>query len=284
MADWGKILSRGNVQDRRGLPLVGAGGLGVVGILAVIAFNVLTGANLNPATVEEALNQLDQLQQNNQQSLLQPEAFQGADDYEVFVSTVLGSNNDIWRQVFSKSDQVYTEPTLVLFRDATTSACGGATSQIGPHYCPVDQTIYIDETFFDVLQQQFGAQGGDVAEAYVIAHEVGHHVQQQLGITRQTQQQQQANPEQANQISIQVELQADCLAGIWANSISHLNVFGPNEINEAIDAAAAVGDDRIQHKAQGRTNPETWTHGSSEQRVEWFTKGYNTGDPGQCQI
>ena len=284
MADWGKILSRGNVQDRRGLPLVGAGGLGVVGILAVIAFNVLTGANLNPATVEEALNQLDQLQQNNQQSSLQPEAFQGADDYEVFVSTVLGSNNDIWRQVFSKSDQVYTEPTLVLFRDATTSACGGATSQIGPHYCPVDQTIYIDETFFDVLQQQFGAQGGDVAEAYVIAHEVGHHVQQQLGITRQTQQQQQANPEQANQISIQVELQADCLAGIWANSISHLNVFGPNEINEAIDAAAAVGDDRIQHKAQGRTNPETWTHGSSEQRVEWFTKGYNTGDPGQCQI
>ena len=284
MADWGKILSRGNVQDRRGLPLVGAGGLGVVGILAVIAFNVLTGANLNPATVEEALNQLDQLQQNNQQSSLQPEAFQGADDYEVIVSTVLGSNNDIWRQVFSKSDQVYTEPTLVLFRDATTSACGGATSQIGPHYCPVDQTIYIDETFFDVLQQQFGAQGGDVAEAYVIAHEVGHHVQQQLGITRQTQQQQQANPEQANQISIQVELQADCLAGIWANSISHLNVLGPNEINEAIDAAAAVGDDRIQHKAQGRTNPETWTHGSSEQRVEWFTKGYNTGDPGQCQI
>ena len=284
MADWGKILSRGNVQDRRGLPLVGAGGLGVVGILAVIAFNVLTGANLNPATVEETLNQLDQLQQNNQQSSLQPEAFQGADDYEVFVSTVLGSNNDIWRQVFSKSDQVYTEPTLVLFRDATTSACGGATSQIGPHYCPVDQTIYIDETFFDVLQQQFGAQGGDVAEAYVIAHEVGHHVQQQLGITRQTQQQQQANPEQANQISIQVELQADCLAGIWANSISHLNVLGPNEINEAIDAAAAVGDDRIQQKAQGRTNPETWTHGSSEQRVEWFTKGYNTGDPGQCQI
>ena len=284
MADWGKILSRGNVQDRRGLPLAGAGGLGVVGILAVIAFNVFTGANLNPAAVEEALNQLDQLQQNSQQSSLQPEAFQGADDYEVFVSTVLGSNNDTWRQVFSKSGQTYTEPTLVLFRDATTSACGGATSQIGPHYCPVDQTIYIDETFFDILQQQFGAQGGDVAEAYVIAHEVGHHVQQQLGITRQTQQQQQANPEQANQISIQVELQADCLAGIWANSVSHLSIFGPNEVNEAIDAAAAVGDDRIQQKAQGRTNPETWTHGSSEQRVEWFTKGYNTGDPGQCQI
>ena len=154
MADWGKILSRGNVQDRRGLPLVGAGGLGVVGILAVIAFNVLTGANLNPATVDEALNQLDQLQQNSQQSSLQPEAFQGADDYEVFVSTVLGSNNDIWREVFSKSNQNYTEPTLVLFRDATTSACGGATSQIGPHYCPVDQTIYVDETFFDILQQQ----------------------------------------------------------------------------------------------------------------------------------
>ncbi len=281
MADWSKILSRGTIQDRRGLSVAGAGGLGVIGVLAVIAFNAFTGSSLNPAVVEDVLNQL---QPSTYQSALQPEAFRGADDYEVFASTVLGSTNELWSTVFSQSGRSYTEPTLVLFREATTSGCGGATSQIGPHYCPIDQTIYLDETFFTVLQQRFAAQGGDVAEAYVIAHEVGHHVQQQLGITRDTQQQQQANPSQANQISVKVELQADCLAGIWANSISHLKVFGPNEINEAIDAAAAVGDDRIQAKAQGRIDPETWTHGSSAQRVEWFTKGYESGNPSRCGI
>jgi uncharacterized protein len=286
MADWSKILSRGNVEDRRGLgPMAGGvGGLGLLGVVAVIAFNLLSGGSIDPALVNETLDQLNQRQSSGRSSSLQPEVFQGADDYEVFASTVLGSNNDLWRSIFEQSNRNYTEPKLVLFRDGTSSGCGGASSQIGPHYCPVDGTIYIDETFFDVLQQQFGAQGGDVAEAYVIAHEVGHHVQQQLGITGQVSRQQQSNPDQANELSVQLELQADCLAGVWANSVADLGVFGPGEINEAIDAASAVGDDRIQQKTQGQINPETWTHGSAEQRVSWFNRGFDSGNPAQCQI
>jgi predicted metalloprotease len=171
---------------------------------------------------------------------------------------------------------------LVLFRTATNSACGTATSQIGPHYCPLDSTIYLDETFFDELTNRLGATGGDVAEAYVIAHEVGHHVQNELGIMNRVQTQQQALPSQANELSVQLELQADCFAGLWAHSIRDIGVFETNEIREAMDAAAAVGDDRIQERTQGYVNPENWTHGSSDQRVEWFNKGYQTGELSAC--
>ena len=283
MADWSKISSRGIVKDRRGMAAVG-GGIGTIGILAVLVFNVLTGSNINPAVVDQAVSQLQQLQGQAEPSSRQPEEFRGQDDYEVFASIVLGSTNELWQQFLARNNVSYQEPALVLFRDATTSGCGGANSQIGPHYCPTDQTIYLDETFFDELEQRFGAEGGDVAEAYVIAHEVGHHVQQQLGITHQLQAAQRADPSRANELSIAIELQADCLAGVWANSISHLGVFEPGEMQEAIDAAAAVGDDRIQEKIQGQVNPETWTHGSSEQRVAWFTKGLETGQPAQCGI
>jgi hypothetical protein len=170
-----------------------------------------------------------------------------------------------------------------LFRNQEASGCGGATSQIGPHYCPLDQTIYLDETFFDELQSRFGAEGGDVAEAYVIAHEVGHHVQNELNIMDEVQQRQQAaEGTDANALSVQLELQADCFAGVWAYDVAHLDVFLPGEIQEAIDAAAAVGDDHIQETMQGRVTPESWTHGSSAQRVEWFTVGYETGDPSRC--
>jgi len=173
--------------------------------------------------------------------------------------------------------------TLVLFTGSTNSACGGATSAIGPHYCPPDQTIYIDLDFFAVLQRDFGAQGGDFAEAYVIAHEVGHHVQNLLGISDEVRSLSQQNPDEANSLSVKLELQADCLAGNWANSIFQRgNVLEPGDIEEGLDAAEAVGDDRIQEKALGRIEPESWTHGSSEQRVRWFTTGYETGDPEAC--
>jgi predicted metalloprotease len=165
---------------------------------------------------------------------------------------------------------------LVLFRSATQSGCGLATSDVGPHYCPQDQTIYIDETFFIELQERFKAKGGDVAEAYVIAHEVGHHVQHQAGVLEQAQR------SGTQSSAIATELQADCYAGAWANSIAHLGVFEQNEINEAIDAAAAVGDDRIQQSANGQVTPETWTHGSSAERVKWFTLGFESGDPNVC--
>lgn len=270
MADWGKIFSRGNVQDRRSSGLAIGGGVGTVIVIATLIFNVVSGGQIN-------INDLLGLIPSESQSGLTSSDFEGADQYEVFASTVLGSTNDYWRSQFTKSGKEYTEPSLVLFRSATQSACGYASSDIGPHYCPADQTIYIDETFFTELQQRFHAQGGDVAEAYVIAHEVGHHVQNLQGNLEQAQR------SETQAAAISVELQADCYAGTWANSISNLGVFEPNEINEAIDAAAAVGDDRIQQSVNGQVTPETWTHGSSEDRVKWFTAGYQSGDPTVCK-
>jgi uncharacterized protein len=201
----------------------------------------------------------------------------------VFTETVLGSNDDLWAAIFAENGLTYAPPTLVLFREATGSACGGADARVGPHYCPLDETIYLDETFFGELQSRFGAEGGDVAEAYVIAHEVGHHVQNELDIMDEVQtMQQQTSGSERNQLSVALELQADCFAGVWANSIRDAGVFLPGEIEEAMDAAAAVGDDRIQETVQGRVTPENWTHGSSEDRVAWFTAGFDTGDPAGC--
>lgn len=271
MAYWDKLTSRGNIEDRRGQAAAIGGGLGVVGIVASLLYSFLSGT---PIDVTQILTQL-QATQSSQQTLTTTD-FDGADNYEVFASTVLGSTTDVWKNVFEQNGKVYPEPRLVLFRTATQSGCGVATSDVGPHYCPADQTIYIDETFFAELQQRFKAKGGDVAEAYVIAHEVGHHVQNELGIMNQIQR------SNSNESSINLELQADCFAGIWANSVANLGIFQPGEINEAIDAASAVGDDRIQQSIQGQVNPETWTHGSSEQRVQWFTTGFKGGNPTAC--
>ena len=270
MARWDKIGSRGNVDDRRGMAATGIGGAGIVGIILFLAVNFLGGGELD---LNSVLTQLQAAQQTTN-SQVQPEEFRGEDDYEVFTSIVLGSNNDTWQQIFTNADRAYEPPRLVLFRTATNSACGAATSAVGPHYCPADQTIYMDETFFDELTKRLGAEGGDVAEAYVISHEVGHHVQNQLGTLDKAQ--------QSNESSIRAELQADCFAGIWAYSLKGQGVFAPGEFDEAIDAAAAVGDDRIQEKTTGRVNPESWTHGSSEQRKKWLNVGFDTGDPAAC--
>ena len=274
MADWSKITSRGKIDDRRGLS--GLGGISLTGVALVVAFTLLTGGDLG-----DVVRNLDSVP-IQQQSSVQSEEFAGEDDYEVFASTVLGSTTETWTSIFEEMDRNYQEPNFVLFRDGTRSACGVATSSVGPHYCPADETIYIDERFFDQLVQRFDARGGDVAEAYVIAHEVGHHVQHELGIAGQVREFQQRNQDEANQAAIAMELQADCFAGLWANSIRDLDVLEPNEIEEAIDAAEAVGDDNIQQKVQGQINPETWTHGSSQQRNEWFMRGYNGGDLGVC--
>ncbi len=282
MARWNRLGTKGNVEDRRGMgrPAAAVGGLGAVGVVVVLLMTLLGGGG-------EGLDQIvGQLQESQtpQQPSAQPEEFSGEDDYEVFASTVLGSTDETWGQIFVASDLTYAEPTMVLFRGATQSACGGANSAVGPHYCPPDQTIYLDETFFDELTRRFGAQGGDVAEAYVIAHEVGHHVQNVIGTMDEVKRAQQASGSEAdsNALSVALELQADCYAGIWANSIRDAGVFLPGEIEEAIDAAAAVGDDRIQERVQGQVTPERWTHGSSAQRVEWFNRGYETGDPSLC--
>jgi hypothetical protein len=255
------------------------GGLGGAGLIVFLLITLLGGGS----GLDDVLGQFENAQAPGQPAV-QPEEFQGEDDYEVFASTVLGSTDDTWKSVFQTSGLTYVEPSLVLFRDGTASACGAATSSVGPHYCPLDETIYIDETFFDELVTRFGAEGGDVAEAYVIAHEVGHHVQKRLGVMDQVQtaQQQAGSQEEANDLSVRLELQADCLAGVWANSLRDIGVFLPGEIQEAVDAAAAVGDDRIQERVQGQVSPERWTHGSSAQRVEWFTRGFDTGDPSTC--
>ncbi len=270
MANWGNLGSRGNVEDRRSFgPAAIGGGLGVTGVVIALLFTLLGGGDVTDVITQIDPNQLQTQQTYNAQD------FEGADSYEVFASTVLGSNNELWRKVFAQNNAVYEEPKLVLFRTATQSACGGATSDVGPHYCPRDQTIYLDETFFNELQRRFGAQGGDVAEAYVISHEVGHHVQNLLDVLDSV---------DTNAESVKAELQADCFAGLWAYSIRDLNVFEQGEIHEALDAAAAVGDDRIQKASTGRVNPESWTHGSSEQRKSAFNRGYETGQISQCPL
>ncbi|MGB4795890.1 MAG: neutral zinc metallopeptidase [Candidatus Saccharimonadales bacterium] len=281
MALWDKIGSSGDVEDRRGM---GTGGIAITsigGLILFLAFAFLGGGTgQNGSVLEQILGQVAEQQST---TTSQPAEFQGADQYETFTKKVLGSNNDTWQAILAVQGVEYTPPKLVLFRGLTQSACGAASSAVGPHYCPYDQTIYMDETFFDELQRRFGGSSGDVAQAYVISHEVGHHVQNVTGTMEQVAAAQQDDPGAANELSVRLELQADCYAGIWARSLSQLGVFeSSDEIKEALSAAAAVGDDRIQEATQGRSNPETWAHGSSAQRTQWFTTGYDTGKLTSC--
>jgi len=184
-----------------------------------------------------------------------------------------------WQQAFEAAGQSYTTADTVLFTDAVNTACGGASSAVGPFYCPLDQTIYIDLGFFEVMEQRLGAQGGELAEAYVIAHEYGHHVQNLLGLLDA------GRDAGAEGGAVRTELQADCFAGVWAGNAVETGYIEPltrEQINQALDTAAAIGDDRIQEQTQGQVNPETWTHGSSEQRQEWFTRGLERADPNAC--
>ncbi len=196
------------------------------------------------------------------------------------LSYTVDSIQTFWASTFSAAGRDYPETKLVLFDGATQSACGPASAATGPFYCPADKKVYLDLGFFDELQSRFGAQGGDFAMAYVVAHEFGHHIQTVLGISEQVQQVSAQDPGQRNSLSVRQELQADCLAGVWANSAS--SDLQPGDIDEALSAASAVGDDRIQQSTSGRINPESWTHGSAEQRVTWFTTGYRSGNSDDC--
>lgn len=278
MADWDKLSGSGNVDDRRmyGPVMGGIGSFGAMGIIALLVANFL---GVDPSITSEVFNQLAQSQAQRQTTA--PSQFDGKDSYEVFTGKVLGSTNTLWKGIFEQSNSVYKEPRLVLFRGATSSGCGGATSSTGPHYCPTDETIYLDETFFDELTQTLGAKGGDVAQAYVIAHEVGHNVQHQMGLLDATEKAR--TEEAARDASIKLELQADCFAGVWLYAVNQQGVLEPGEVAEARDAAAAVGDDHIQQTSSGRVTPENWTHGSSAERTWWFNRGYQTGQPSQCQ-
>lgn len=262
MAFWDRLGTGGDIEDRRGGSTLALGG-GVTGLIITAAFLLLSGQS-GTQVLETILNQAIGQGTTSQQA-----GFEDSTNYKAFASTVLGSTNEYWAQRFAEAGQQYTPPQFVLFRDITGSGCGLASSQVGPHYCPADRTIYLDETFFDAIQQQLNANTGDVAQAYVIAHEVGHHVQNLQGTMER-----QPDP-------IKLELQADCYAGSWSHSIS--GIFeNEDEIQEALGLASAIGDDRIQQKTEGQVNPETWTHGSSDQRVLWFKTGYESGNPATC--
>lgn len=275
MALWDKLGSSGNVEDRRGMNSLGLGG-GLITAVVVLGLGYF-GINVDPALISQLLSA------SGVTSSEQSSEFKGNDSYESFARSVIGSTNTYWSGQLGEQTP-YNGPRLVLFRDATQSACGIATSDVGPHYCPNDATIYLDETFFDVLQKQYGGSSGDVAQAYVMAHEVGHHVQNITGTMQQVQSDLSYQATGENSLSVRLELQADCYAGSWAHSLRDKGVFeSPREIQEAIDAASAVGDDRIQ-STSGSVNPETWTHGSSEQRVASFNNGWNSGDYTVCKL
>jgi predicted metalloprotease len=201
-------------------------------------------------------------------------------DTDRFLAAVTEDIQIFWEETFAAAGRELPMQPLVLFEGSTTSGCGPASSATGPFYCPADQKVYLDLGFFDELQSRFGAQGGDFAIAYVVAHEYGHHIQTVTGISEEVQRQGQADPSRRNDLSVRQELQADCLAGVWAHSAA--SDLEPGDIEEALSAAEAVGDDRIQERTQGRTDPESWTHGSSAQRVEWFTRGFRSGVVGDC--
>jgi hypothetical protein len=274
---WQGRQGSSNVEDRRGLSTRGiatGGGIGIVGFIAIYLIVRMLGGD--PSQV------LEQIQEGTQQSTTTYEASAEEDAMAQFVSVVLKDTEDVWNKLFAESGSSYREPSLVLFRDQVESACGYASGASGPFYCSADEKVYIDLAFCDDLVNKLGAYG-DFAVAYVIAHEVGHHVQNLVGTLDQVNQERAGMGERrANQLAVKLELQADFLAGMWAHHAQEmLNILETGDIEEALNAAAAVGDDAIQMKYQGRVVPDAFTHGSSEQRKEWFRKGWETGDYSQ---
>jgi len=264
-----------NVDDRRGITggHVAVGG-GVLGVIFILAKFLLGGGDVNQLQHD--------LQQQPQQQEMSAEQ-KAADDKEAsFVKVVLADTEDVWSKIFGDMGKTYTKPTLVLFRNATTSGCGDASSSTGPFYCPVDHDLYIDLSFAQELKQRFNASG-DFAMAYVVAHEVGHHIQYLLGVTDKMQRiQQEVSEAEYNKYSVRLELQADFYAGVWAHYDQKMkNVIDPNDIDEALNAANAIGDDRLQQETRGTVTPDSFTHGTSAQRMYWFKKGYDTGDINQ---
>jgi hypothetical protein len=265
---WQGRQGSGNVEDRRGRGGLAIGG-GIGGVVLLI-LGLLFGGN--PSELINVGNQSGG-QVNDAES----------DQKAQFVSVVLQDTEDVWNKLFAEQlNQDYQEPTLVLFSGTDQSGCGTATSATGPFYCPLDRKVYIDLSFYDQLQSRFSAPG-DFAMAYVVAHEVGHHVQQLLGITDQVRQNQQGmSKAQANELSVRLELQADFLAGVWAHHADAMNnILEGGDIEEALNAANAIGDDRLQMESQGYVVPDAFTHGTSKQRMYWFKKGYQTGDLNQ---
>lgn len=301
MVRYKKPTANPNIQDRRGSGggfrpsgrgvALGGGGLGLGGLVLILILNFCVGGGLGDlgglagglVPVEEA--------PAGPADTLAPDEDPYA-ELEIYMRAVYEDNDILWQQIFSETGRNdYASPDFVFFDQATQSGCGVADARVGPHYCPLDQTMYLEFGFFTQLRDQFGARG-DLAPAYVISHEFGHHIQTLLGVSDQVRSLQQQNPNQANDLSIAMELQADCFAGVWLSTVAvdpgggevqeGFIELDPGEISEALEAAEAVGDDRIQEQATGMVNPESWTHGSAEQRADWLQRGFQSGDPAQC--
>ncbi len=262
-----------NLEDRRGFG--GRAGLGLGGTVVMLVLGLIFGrdfigeSGVQPGVTQTsggALTAADSAREEPQ---------------VVFVSGVLDDAQQTWARVLPKYGTPWRDAKLVLFRDVTDTGCGTGQSAMGPFYCPLDEKVYIDLGFYDELQTKFGASG-DFAQAYVIAHELGHHVQHLLGTDQQVRRAQQGDPSAANDYSVRLELQADCFAGVWGRSTQERNKLDPGDIEEGLNAAASVGDDRILQKAGRRVNTDSFTHGSAAQRTSWFRKGFDTGDPRAC--
>lgn len=272
-----------NVEDRRSESgSMGSGGIriprgkGGIVLLIVVVVAGYYGYDLSPLLTGES-SSISQTAPQQRQSI-DPQQDKAAK----FTSVILATTEDSWQQLFQKMGKTYTPPKLVMYRGATRTGCGTGQSVMGPFYCPADATVYIDLSFYDEMKNKLGADG-DFAQGYVVAHEVGHHVQHLLGIEQKIRQLQQgASQTQVNQLSVKLELQADCFAGVWGNSMQKENVLEPGDLQKALNAAEAIGDDRLQQRGQGRVVPDSFTHGTSQQRYSWFKKGFDSGNPGQC--
>lgn len=269
---WRGRRESGNVEDRRGM---GGGGLAIgggIGTVVIVIIALIMGRN--PLELLQTVNQ-GQPAPTEQYT---PSAAE--EEAASFVKVVLADNEDVWHKIFEENGATYQEPKLVLFTGSVESGCGGASAAMGPFYCPADQKAYIDLSFYDELKNRFNAGGGDFAMAYVIAHEIGHHVQNLMGTSDKVHaMREKLSEKEYNKLSVALELQADFYAGVWAHHTQQMKgVLESGDIEEALNAANAIGDDKLQKQAQGYVVPDAFTHGTSEQRMYWFKKGYETGD------
>ena len=270
----------GGMGPRRGMGprMALPGGLGVAGLVIYLAIQLLSGGG-SGFGVDSQFSETPQAPSAGAEGI--PAAQDPERDLKEFSSYVFTNSLDAWEELFREEGQQFQRSKLVLYRDAVSTACGDASSAVGPFYCPPDERVYLDLSFYGDMERELGASG-DFAWAYVIAHEVGHHVQQELGTSGEVDRMRREQPDQANALSVRLELQADCYAGVWAHTIFKAGDLEPGDVREAIRASAAVGDDRLQRKATGQVNPDSFTHGSSEQRTEWFNRGRESGEPADC--
>ncbi|WP_232631308.1 KPN_02809 family neutral zinc metallopeptidase [Methylobacterium sp. Leaf118] len=292
---WDDFRASDNVEDRRGegggggggFPGGGAGGLGIGAIVIVLLISWVTG--INPAILMGGAEQITGGGRQREERVdpeTQAKRRQAPTDQTgQFAAKILGNTEDVWKEILpNQTGRQYTPAKMVLYQGGTRSGCGNAQAAMGPFYCPIDKTVYLDTSFFQEMRTKFGVKG-EFAYAYVIAHEIGHHIQDVLGILGKVQSRQQAagDKREANQLSVRVELMADCLAGVWAkNSNDRWNSLDPSDIQEALKAASAIGDDKLQEQSQGYAVPDSFTHGSSEQRMRWFMTGYKSGQTKSC--